>query len=334
MATQPDNEDRIERPPRRTVLTQENANTEGGWREKWEKLAPMLVPAILSILLVMIYLNQFVIPKLLTKADFETNFNGLVTRIDEAQASVASMQGVVGGINAVNEQVNQLSGQVSSLSQSVSTMQSNLGNYAPAGSIQQASADVASIRGSVDSMQSDVNSAKQTVSALSTSVETLKAQVATIEGKIASGSPSGGSGSSSSSASIPDVDVDVSVIDEGMIQASDNSTIGEIKIVLTNRGSQDVTDVVMRLYIWFDGCEAGTQEVNSSTYGSWSMRTRQVDEVELRGRLSRLTAGESRRIYLDIKSWGQLRDTSGRRYSTYLDTDEGDVEMIDWNYAD
>lgn len=251
-----------------------------------------------------------------TKSDFTSNWETMTVALEEAQKDLetakTSVDTAVQGIPAVlTSQIN------TAVTQSTSQWSSQLA-YVQDG-IQQLNTAYNNNANSIATLQGKITTLEGKITTLETQIEELE------EDYIAPSEAEGGD-------EIPGVDIDVKITDEGTFYstygASSNITISEFKLTLDNTGVHDIEDVVLYVYLWFDNCSTANQGIISSSYGSWSVRERQRDEVQIKGRLSRLIAGESRRVYIVMASAGTNNDV------TYMDVSSNDVDVVDWNYED
>lgn len=289
----------------------------------------LIAIGILAVCVVALFM--WVNNSMVSKKDFSTNVDNILADMGTMQTSLNTFQDSVKTIGNLNTQVSQVADKVNTLTNEIASVKSGLDKYAKTDSLSQTNTNLTNIQNNLNTLQSQVNNLKQVdTSSLSASIETLKTQVTTLETKVNELSISGsGSSSGDTSVSIPNFSVDVRVVDEGTLQSSDNSTIGQIKITLTNSGSRDIEDLVVYLFVCFDDCYLANQSV-SAREGTWSVRERQRDEIQLKGRISRINDGETHRIYLDIKSFANDYWEGGR--VTYLDVSTSDLEIVDWNY--
>ena len=259
---------------------------------------------------------------LVTKKDFTANIQEFVTTVETAKSELevakTDAENAIKGIPAIvsSQVVTQVAGQLNTLSTTVGA----------------ASGKVDTMTTTVQNLNTTVTQANARIATLTEEIASLKAndtdyehRLLELESPTNDSSSTGGDGSD-----IPNVAIDVKVTDEGTFHAiygeSFNITESEFKMTFVNNGLKDIEDIVLYVYIIFDNSEGATQGIISSSYGSWSIRERQREEVQLKGRLSRLEAGESRRIYITMVSSGNDNGT------TYIDVGDSDVEIIDWNY--
>ncbi len=296
-----------------------------------------VVSLVVSLVVVFVLMMMMNVGKFVTKPEFDKNWGGMVASIDQAKATITqsrdTLDRAVANIpttinTAMGATTNQLNQQITNVSNQVNNINSTLQGY---------TSKISDLTSKVDTANSNVNAANQKIADIKTStdkssvsIETLNTKVVALEARIKAFETPTPSTSGGSSVSIPGVTISVSVTDEGTLQASDNSTLGEIKLTLTNSGTKDIEDITVSLFVYFDDCGYSNQTITSASYGSWSIRERQVDEIELRGRLTSLNAGYSRRIYIDIKSYSNSYQLGNR--ITYMDTSTSDLEIIDWNY--
>lgn len=271
----------------------------------------------LLLLGVAVALSVFVSMMWVNNAGFASgdDFNELKDSIDKSQSSItASINNIPNLVTTqvntvlgnVNNQVNNVQNTVNSLKTQVSNQNSKIDN---------------AVKG-IASLNSKVDSLTKANTAQNTKITALEAKVKALE------ATDGSSSGSTVKSTIPNVTISAKVTEEGVL-TSGNLTAGEIKLTLVNSGKRDIEDVVLYVYVYFDNCSYTTQKITSSSYGSWSIRERERDYVELKGRLSRLVEGESRRIYIGLTS------KASRYYEgevTYLDVSSSDVEVVDWNY--
>ncbi len=283
-----------------------------------------------------------------TKSDFDKNMGDMTTTLaalrKDITNSLSEMTATVKAVptsvtNQVNAATSQYGSQINNINQGLVDVKRDLGTYAKTDSLTQINSTMTSLKSTVDSLVNTVNTFKASHSsemvALNISVTDIKAQLVALDTRLkALEIPSGGGGGGSGKVVIPSVVITAGVTDEGTLQTTDNSTIGEVKLSLANNGTRDIVDVVLDVYVYFDSNSGTTQVVTSVSYGSWSIRERSSDEIQLRGRLTRLYAGQTRRIYIDIQSWGIPIGINGARNTTYLSVSANDVEVSDWNYAD
>lgn len=264
----------------------------------------VLLSALVTIvLLVLMSVSGGVV--FVTKKDFTANMAGLLATMEQAKADLTKSQSAV--TSAIQSVPATVANQVSaSIAQATSQWNSQL----------------STVNASVQNNTAALNSAKAEIATLKEKVSALEIQVADLKAKLAAPSSSGGGGTT-----IPGVTISATVTEEGVLQA-DGTTVGEIKLALANAGTTDIVDVVLSIYVYFDGCADANQIISAASYGSWSIRESSRSEIQLKGRLARLTVGQSRRVYIDIVSVGVDNKV------TYLDTSTSDVEVVDWNYAD
>ncbi len=235
-------------------------------------------------------------------ASMDTKVNGV---LDTATKQGASMTTAINNLpstitnqvtTAVNNAMGQVTSRLSAIEGKANTIDSNL------------------VKGLAD--------ANTKIDALKTQLTADEARIKAMEDKLAPSTTDG------SVTTIPNMTISASVLDEGTIQVSDNSTIGEIKISLVNSGTADIVDISLSTYIYFDNCGYSDQSITSASYGSWSIRNRATDEIEIRGKISRVEAGKSRKIYLDLRSKAYSYQAGN---ATTLDTSTSDIDIIDWD---
>jgi len=116
----------------------------------------LIAPIVLSVGLVFAVLYAFIIPKLVSRADFDANIGTVVTEMDTVKTSVTAL----GGVPA----------QISALSTSIGTARSELATF-------KSSVDGYATEGSVASLQSSVTTLQSSVAILQAELNTLKANV-------------------------------------------------------------------------------------------------------------------------------------------------------------
>ncbi len=289
----------------------------------------IIVSAILGAVLSFMLINVYFMPKLVQKANYDTDITNIVGDIGKMQTAITGKadSSIMANFNSLNTQVAQLNDKVDVINQTVTTIPNG---YASKTELSNAQASISDIKATITSIQTTINSMSPSVVAdLQAKLTALDVRVTTAEATIKTLQTSTPS-SSSGTPVIPNVTMTVSVPDEGTLQTSDNSTIGQLKITLVNSGTKDISDITLSLLVYFDDSANSNQSIVTSSYGTWSIRNRQVDEIELRGRLSTLNAGQTRRIYIDIKSYATNYQFGNR--VTYLNTDN-DITVMDWNYT-
>lgn len=299
MAINPEDRERVGR--KRSQYTPDPTPKKSG-----NPLVSILGAALLGAVVAILYINQAVLPGLMAKGDFDAKVTALTAEITKAQAVATQATNAAGqAANAAN--------------QAASTIQSSLSGVVK-------SDQLASVNNNVSALNSQL-AAKATqvdVTSLKALVTDLQTRLLAAEAKLTPSTTSTGG-----SSSIPGVTIVVDVKDEGTLQ-SDNSTRGEIKVTFTNSGTKDIEDLVVSLLAYTDDCSLANQTLTTSGYGAWSVRTRQIDEIEIRGRLAKLESGEIRKIYLYIKSFANDYKLGN---TTYLDTSSSEIDVISWDYA-
>jgi hypothetical protein len=274
-----------------------------------------------------------------SKNDFTTNFQSVATSISGVQASVKADSDKIGAIQST---VNGHTTQITTISTKADNAVNTANNAA-------SKSDINGLQTKIDNMQASVTASNTKVtdtanslnikmdglakneSDLSIKITTLQTDLAAAIARIAKLEtvPTTPTPTTPAKVVIPNTSIAVSVTDEGTLQ-SDNSTVGELKLTLSNEGTKDIVDVVLDLFVYFDDGGNSAQSIVSSTYGTWSIRERNSEEIQLRGRLSRLTAGQTKRIYINIKSYANQYELGNR--TTYMEASASDIDIIDWNY--
>jgi hypothetical protein len=290
-----------------------------------EGLGKYLVMVVLAFMVSMAVVNFNGV----TKEVFDTNLTNIAETIETIKADVVSAKdvaskagagvsekitadvagatkGLADRVGAVEQQANTAVDKADSANTRVGTAESNISDL---------KSDYSAVTAELASIKDSLKAVELKASGLTTRIEALEETPS---------EPSGGGGGET----IPNVDITAKVTDEGILNTSDNSTTGTIKLTLTNNGTKDIEDIVLYVYIFLDDCYLTNQTISAS-YGSWSVRERQREEIQIKGRISRLSEGENRRIYIDVTSFANDY-WFGR--TTYLDTSSNDVEVVDWNY--
>ncbi len=325
------------RPPQRVTAEEEEEYTppssghgnRGGNKMNWKSL---ILPVIVSIVVVVV-MSMMGFSNWATKDTLKLNFDNLQTAIVKIQTDTDA------NVNSIKQTVTGVQNTINTLLSSITTQVQN--------QITQATtlltAQITSIQSQVNNMASTVKSASDkadqsatAISNLSAKVESYRTQQAIDEAKIVdfdtrlkateaklvpTTTPTG------TSTSIPGVTITVDVKEEGTLQ-SDNSTLAEIKVIINNTSAVNIEDLVLSIFVYIDQCGYANQTLTVSGYGSWSIRNRSTDEIEIRGRLTTLSSGDKRNIYLDIKSFA-IDYQHGN--VTYIDTSSKDLEIISWD---
>jgi HAMP domain-containing protein len=318
-------------PPR---PSRSNKEDEVPQKKSYNPLLLVAVAVIISAVFTWYWTGSLITP-LANKADVTTSIEAMDKQIASLQSGLSSVQSLGTSVNSLNAQIAQILSRIESV-------QLSLSGYAKSDQISRidstansanAKADATSAK--IDALTAKVNAPDPLAQKLvddEARISSLFAQQVTDNATIASlitriqaleTLPINTSGGGVSA--IPNVNMSVTVVDEGSLQ-TDSSTLGEIKLTMVNSGTRDITDIVVRMYVYFDNNGSANQTV-SATYGTWTPRIRQIPEIEIRGRLARLNAGETKRVYIDIKSWASIVGDV-----TILDTSASDLEVVDWNY--
>ncbi len=223
-----------------------------------------------------------------------------------------------------------LTGKVTELSNGVNNrLNSFVTNDSLNNQISSVKSNVSALDGRVSAAVSDeANLTKQVGELITKNTEleasnkTLSDRITVLEGKLTSStSTSGGE------EVISGLTIKAEVKDEGTLQ-SNNSTLGEIKLTLSNNSGRDIEDLIVSDFVYFDTPTIANQSISVSGYGTWTIRTRTTDEMEIRGRLAKLANGEIRKVYIYVTSWGYIVGET-----TYLDTSSKDMTVVSWDYA-
>lgn len=289
------------RPDRKTTYEDEPPP-----QKKVNPLYLVVVAVVLSVLISVYWINS-VTAGLVTKEDIDAKYATVAGQISQSLDSIPSV--ITAQVNTV---VGSINTQVNNVANAVSTQ----------------TARIDGVVSSISSLTTKVDELNPKIIALQSQLASAEARIKVLETSPPSSSPSSSGGGDS----IPNVSIDVKVTDEGTLQTSDNSTSSEIKLTFANNGIRDVEDVVVYLYAIFDDCQLSNQTIVSASYGSWTIRERQRDEIQIKGRIPRLSDGETRRIYIVLKSYANDYWVGNR--VTYLDVSDRDLDIVDWNYGD
>lgn len=284
-----------------------------------------------------------------TKKDFTTNLQGVVTTLDKAKSDITNMQkavdtAITGISDKVNTQVNtavsgqmgEVNNRINALSAKIDTAQSQiqtaLANSTDALSKSNSlSGSLANINSSLEDILADFNSLKQTVSSFTTNMTALDTRLKVVETKLASGS--GGTGGSSA---LP-FTYTVAVINE-----SDNTTTTDnishksslsLKLTLTNTTDKALEDIGMFIPIEIDFSH-GTIINKTMSLTGWTIQDNGAgygySVFSLKGHSIKLNANEKKKIYFDITlSFSEAFATGGNWSASVIDDD---IEILDWDY--
>lgn len=307
--------------PEKVTHSQERERFEQRYPAKPEKdnhkeLGKQIIVSGIVALAVLFGLGNLGGGSFVTKQAFETNIKNITSTLTTATADITKQQAdakkIIDGIPAQVSDASakasaQLATQVNGYSSQISTASTNAQN---------AVSKVDGLTAKVDSLTTQLAELKNTNAA-------YEARIKALETPSTSGTTSVGS--------LPaGMSINAQVIDEGTLvnAPTDNRTQGEIKVTMVNNGTKDLEDVVISLYVYVDNASSAPITLTASGYGTWNIRTRQSDEIEIRGRLTRLIKGETRKIYLSVFSQAIVPGEA-----TYIDVSNSDVELISWDYA-
>ena len=340
-------EQRRNQPPLRLERKARNGGGQGF--DMGNPLVKMVMVAVVVTLVIVMGMGAMGGGAFVTKSDFTKNIAGMVTTVETASADLvktktdikAEVQTAVAGVpTTIN---NAMATTVTALNAQIADMSNRVNNFS--GTIQSNTNEIIKLVSKTDTANSNIATLNTQINALTTANTALSTKVTSLEAKVtalqtlataydvrikaleATATPTT---PTTVSSTIPNVTMTASVIDDGMLQ-SNNSTVGQIKFTMVNNGTKDISDITFYLYVFVENC--GDIDATSifATYGSWYVRDAYGDELQLKGSISRLDAGDTRRIYIDVTSYAYLYE-QGR--TTYLDTSSSDIDVVDWNYAD
>jgi chaperonin cofactor prefoldin len=284
----------------------------------------MLYVIVLGIIFGVSYLVNMMFG--VQKSGWDAKVAGINSTISTMQAEVKSAKDSIA--TAVNNMPSTIETKVtsalSSYSQRITTLENNVQSAkGQAESVaNRLNQEIPPLKEATNDLTSTVNKNKEAVDAKITALET---QIVSLNNRIAALETPATSGGDTS---IPNFSIEVKVTDDGTIRPSDNATLGEIKLVLTNSGTKDITDLTLYLTVLFDNAAGANQEIVSASYGTWSFREKFRDEVQLKGRMTKIAKGETRRIYIVLSS---LANDYQHGRTTFIETSNQDVDIIDWN---
>lgn len=255
------------------------------------------------------------------------NIEGLQKKVDDSINTIPQKV-----TDQVNQSLNVVSNQANDAVNKVNGIQNTVNSIT--GNVQGQDGKISEMASKVNGFSSSLQELTNSDSQLSNSLNDLKTRLASAEATIKelTTQPTQTPSSGTNLSTIPNVTIDVNVIDEGILYTA-NATRSEVKITMVNKGTKDVDDIMLELSLFIeDAADESPQfpRTVSSNYGSWSVRSSDRYEMILRGRNMRLNSGETRRIYVDLKTWGTLSNLNGDRLTTYTEFDG--LEVMDWNY--
>jgi len=283
-----------------------------------------IIMAIIAIAITFVF-TSFITPMVGKKV-----YQNDITRIEADLVAMrgtdtelsGKINGVVSTTQSQSSKTDTISARIDSIVNKVGEVTSNIGNLASKSSVE---SGINGVKTEVNTAKTSIVKLEEKIATQTTTIDTLTTKVAALEAKAVTPPPNTGS-------SIPGVTITTTITDEGALVTSDNSTHGEVKFVISNTSTRDIEDIVISLTVWIDDCGyANLTTMSASGYGTWSIRNSQTDEIELRGRLASLEAGETRKIYFTIKSFAINYQVGGR--TTTLDTDNEGIEIISWDYS-
>ena len=141
------------------------------------RLVAIALPVIISLVIGFLYLNSGVIPKLVTRTDFTTNFNTVVADMTLLKTTIASFPN---SITSLSTQAGQLNDKITTLNQAIANINAGGSNYASKDSVAQFNSNVASIQNSLNILQttlSKIGDGAISLTSLQTTITTLNKQL-------------------------------------------------------------------------------------------------------------------------------------------------------------
>ncbi len=288
----------------------------------------VLLTALATVIVSFVAVNMFIIPSLVSKKDFTTNIAGmneLITKFKtDLTQTVTATQNTMNALPAsimsqvttsINQGLSSINAQLATMQSQVTSMTATVNSAST--KVDQANASITTLRGEVNALTTKVTADETTITALTTRIATLESKLATTTNTTSGGTISTG-----------DIKVVATVLEEGVQNSADNSTYAQIKMTITNNTANNFEDIIINTLITIDDSDYTlTPTLSGTSWGGWYVKDWQYGDLEVRSKIGYiLNAGEVKRIYLNITSYGRVTNTvTGARAKTITDISNSDI---------
>jgi cell division protein FtsL len=278
---------------------------------------------VCAIVVSVIAVNMFLVPKLVSKTDFTTNLQNMNTTIEKTktdltqavqavQNTVNSLPNAISGqvTDAVNKATAPVNAQINAMQTQVSGMAGTVGNAATKNDISGLTNTIGQVNTNVTNLQKQIAADEATITSLTTRITALESKLTP---------PSGTSGSGGAKGVI---DIKADVLEEGVLQ-SDNRTYSEIKLTITNLTGNALEDISISAMVVIENGLTSLRPTLSTS--SWYVRDWDGNNLEVRSSSGyTLDANQVKKVYLNVYSWAYDYQQG---HTTFTDISSSDVEV-------
>lgn len=258
-----------------------------------KKIIPIAVPAILSIVFTLWYVGS-IASGMVSKGDVDATLKGVTDAKVSLDASISEIP------NTVTTQINSV---MATVNNQLSSMQNTV-NEAKAQSTAY-SAKIDAANNAVVSLTPKVDSSVASISSLSTTINTLKADIASLKTQLDAANVKivaleQGSTDTTSGTS-PQMSVEVKEMTTMMIPSDDRHLNAQYKVILTNKTSSDLKDLILHIYmetgVTYAGVESFILTGGGTTWQGYGWNASSFEFINNSWGLN-LSANDTKTLYL------------------------------------